>query len=104
MVLAEGIPCVKALAVKLRVYVCVGGVATANKSLEVSSARRQSVLYAKLESLNFTFCPVGNGQITGGFKRWADVSRIAFLSFSFVTLQLCLVKAETAVLHSAMEV
>lgn len=91
------------LAEKLRA--CVGVVAAADKSLEVIfSPRLRSVLYAKLGSLNFTFCPVGNGRITGGFKQWADVSRITFLSFCFVIIQLCLVEAGTARLHSAMEV
>lgn len=47
----------------------MGAGVAADKSQKVSSPRLRRVLCAKLGSLNFRFCPVANGQITGGFKQ-----------------------------------
>jgi len=82
----------------------MGVVVAAGKYQEVSSPRLRRILCAKLGSLNFTFCPVANGWITGGFKQWSDVSRIAFFPFCIVAAHSYLVEAGSALLPSAVEV
>lgn len=81
----------------------MGVVVAAGTSQEVSSPLQRG-LCAKLGNLNFTFCPAANGWITGGFKQWKDVNRIALFPFCVVTTHSSLVEAGSALLYSAVEV